>query len=68
MPDKTIKKKELFWFGLVPEGSNSYDYDSFEEFSSAPVFDGKSLNDIWDEIEILSIDSCDPDEQIATYL
>ncbi len=67
MPDKENKEKELFWYGLVPDGSEAYDYDSFQGFSSAPVFDGKSLKEIWEKVEIVSIDGCDPKDRLSTY-
>ena len=67
-PNKVDKEKELYWYGLVPDCSEAYDYDNFEEFSSAPVFEGKSLKQIWKKVQVLSIDSCDPQERIQSYL
>lgn len=67
MPNIENKKKEVYWYGLVPDGSEVYNYDNFCDFSSAPVFFGKSLTEIWDKIEILSIDGCDPEERISFY-
>lgn len=61
MPDRENPDKDCYWYGLVPDGSQAYDYDNFEDFSSAPVFEGKSLKEICDKIELLSIDSCTPD-------
>ena len=43
MPDREKKEKEIYWYGLVPDGSEAYDYDNFYDFSSASVFHGKSL-------------------------
>ena len=68
MPNEEDEEKDLYWYGLVTDGSESYEYDNFQDFSSAPVFDGKSLKKIWNRITILSIDGCDPDERIAAYL
>ncbi len=68
MPDKVDKEKALYWYGLVPDGLESYDYDNFQDFSSAPVFEGDSLKKIWSKIEILSIDGCDPEDRIKAYL
>ena len=68
MPDRENKGKEVYWYGLVPDGSEAYDYDNFQDFSSAPVFHGKSLKQIWTKVEVLSIDGCDPDERIHAYL
>ena len=67
MPDKTNKDKELYWYGLVHDCSESYDYDNFQDFSSATVFNGKSLKEVWGNIDILSIDGCDPEERIQTF-
>ena len=67
-PNESDKEKELYWYGLVPDGSEAYDYGNFEDFSSAPVFEGKSLKQAWDRIELLSIDGCDPEERVAVYL
>lgn len=67
LPDQATKK-DKFWYGLTPDGKNAYDYPTFEEFSSANVFDGKSLLEIWDNIIIESINSCNPMEMIESYL
>ena len=67
-PNKVDKEKELYWYGLVLDCSESYDYDSFQDFSSAPVFNGKSLKEIWKKVEILSIDGCVPADRIKLYL
>ena len=68
MPDKENAGKELYWYGLVPDGSEAYDYGNFQDFSSALVFDGKSLKEIWDKVDLLSIDGCEPKERISAYL
>lgn len=67
-PNTVDKEKESYWYGLVPDSSEAYDYDSFQDFSSAPVFNGKSLNEVWDHVELLSIDGCDPEDRIEIYL
>ena len=46
----------------------AYDFDNFHDFSTTPVFDGKSLKKIWNKVVILSIDGCDPQERIQAYL
>lgn len=68
MPDEHNKEKELYWYGLDPDGSEGYDYDNFQDFSCTPVFDGKSLKDVWDDIEIISLNGCDPENMIRQYL
>lgn len=66
--DENNKGKESYWFGLVPDGSEAYDYDNFQDFSSAPVFCGKSLEQIWYKVELLSIDGCDSKERLLAYI
>ncbi len=61
-------KRETFWFGLKEDGSEVYNFESFNIFSSAQVFNGKSLKEIWSDIEFLSIDGCEPEEIIQEYL
>ncbi len=66
---KTCNKNDVeYWYGLTADGSNAYEYDSLESFISAPVFCSKTLSEIWDKIEILSIDGCDPEERISFYI
>ena len=67
MPDREHKEKEIYWYGLVPEGTEAYSYSDFRDFSSAPVFNGKSLKEIWASVEVLSIDGCDPEERLFVY-
>lgn len=67
MPDEKTSKKEAYWYGLVPDGSEAYNYDNFQDFSSSSVFDGKSLKEIWDKVVVLSIDGCDPNERLTVY-
>ena len=61
-------KRETFWFGLNEDSSEAYDFENFNIFSSAQVFNGKSLKEIWSDIELLSIDGCEPEEIIKEYL
>lgn len=68
MPNKANRGKEVYWFGLAEDGSQAFEYDNFENFSSAPVFDGKSLKDIWNEIELISINGCEPEDVISKLL
>ena len=49
-----------FWFGLTQDRKEAYDYTSFEEMISSPVFMGKTLKEVWENIDILSVNSCEP--------
>ena len=75
MPKKPLSEKdsfrsgeEVYWFGLAPDGSKGYDFDNLSDFLNAPVFDGKSLKQVWDRVELLSIDGFDPETRIKTLL
>lgn len=58
----------IYWFGLTEDGSQAYDYDSFNEFVNAKVFYGKSLKEIWHLVSLVSIDACDINERLQFYL
>lgn len=60
--------KDLYWFGLVPDGSQAHDFYSFEELVSAKVFCGKSLKEVWDSIFLISIDASNVREVLPLYL
>lgn len=68
MPDDDNEGQELYWYGLKPDGSAGYDYGDPDAFFAAPVFDGRSLKEIWEKVEILSIDGMDPEERIRVYI
>lgn len=68
MPDKSDSEKDVYWYGLASDGSEAYEYDNYSDFSNALVFSGKSINEVWNHIEILSIDGCDPEERIRFYI
>ena len=68
MPDREHPEKDCYWYGLVPDGSQAYDYHNFEEFASAPVFEGKSLKDVCSKIELLSVNSCAPEPEILNAM
>ena len=62
-------KKDVFWFGLVPDGSQGYGYTSFEEFVNAKVFYGsKSLKELWDLVSIWSLDGGQIHETLPFFL
>ena len=63
-----MTRQAVYWYGLVPDGSQAYDCDSLHEFVDMPVFNGKSIKDIWDSIAIFSIDNCDVDSRLAQYI
>ena len=67
LPDKK-NGRDVYWFGLTADGKNAFDYPSFEEFSTAKVFDGKSLSEIWNTVTVEEIDGCEPMERLSAYI
>ena len=61
-------KRDEFWYGLTADGKNAFDFSSFDEMASAPVFDGLSLKEVWDHVVIEEIDGFDPEERILEYI
>ena len=68
MPDPEHQEQELFWFGLKPDGTEAWDYHSLFDFMSAPIFKGKTLCEISEKINVLSVDGTDPAERMRFYL
>lgn len=68
MPDRVDRNKEMYWFGLAQDGSKAYDYNNYIDFVNAPVFDGRSLKAVWDSVELLSVDGCEPEWRIKNLL
>lgn len=74
MPTKLLRKKdrwnkgkEVYWYGLAPDGSKAYDYNNFFDFSNAPVFDGESLKEVWERVELFCVDRVDPKMRIKEF-
>ena len=68
---KTINEEThqaVYWYGLTPDGSQSYDFDSLHDFVSAPIFHDKSIKERWDSITLIAIDGCSIDWRLAHYL
>ena len=59
---------DSYWFGLTSDGKHAYDYRTFDEMAAADVFDGKNLQEIWDDMELLSIDGLDPEDRASSYI
>ena len=65
---REVPIKADYWYGLMPDGSESYNFDSLHDFVNAPVFHGENIRDIWDCITLISIDGCDIDWRLTHYL
>lgn len=77
---KNSKKFQYVWFGasqnphkdnelLYQFGSKedniSCSFSSLDDFVNAKIFDGKSLKEIWDNVEIIALDCVSPEEYIT---
>jgi len=68
MPDRDNLGKELYWYGLVPDGSQAYDYAKLEDILNAEVFHGKSLCDVIEKVTWYSLDGCSIEERLLDYI
>lgn len=60
--------KLKYWYGLVPDGSQTYEYDNLENILNAKVFYGKSLYDVIDKITWFSLDGSSIEEMLPYYI
>jgi len=61
-------KMDCYWFGLVPDGSQAYDFDSFDAFVNAKVFYGdKSLKDVWNTVSLYSLGGGPADDMLPYF-
>jgi hypothetical protein len=56
-----------YWFASG-DGSTGADFYTIEELSTTKVIDGKSLRDIWDSVEISTINGCNIQDYIKYEL
>jgi hypothetical protein len=68
MPSKTDSKQELYWYGIVHDGSQAYDYNILDNILNAKVFDGQSMCEIIENITWHSLDGCSIEEMLPYYL
>lgn len=56
-------KTVVYWYGLTTDETDAFDYGEFENFINDKVFDGKSLAEIWKDVDIIEIDGYNPIEK-----
>lgn len=61
MPDSENPAKDVYWYGLVHDGSQAYDYDDLDDFLSAPVFHGQSLQQVWNQVTLETVNGGEPE-------
>jgi hypothetical protein len=68
MPDKSNLGKALYWYGLVSDGTQEYEYANMEDILSAKVFRDKSMSDVIDKVTWYSLDGCSIEERLQHYI
>lgn len=68
MPNRDEFGKEIYWYGLVPDGSQAYNYDKLEDILNAKVFNGKSMYDVIQKVTWYSLDGCSIEEMLSNYI
>lgn len=68
MPDRDNSGQEIYWYGLVEDGSQSYKYYKLEDILNAKVFNGKGMYDVIEEVTWKSLDGCSIDEMLSNYI
>ena len=68
MPNRDEPSKEVYWYGLVPDGSQAYEYEKLEDIINAKVFNGNSLCEVIDKTSWHSLDGCSIEERLPDYI
>lgn len=68
MPDDNKFGKEVYWFGLVEDGSQGYEYNTLDALITAKVFNGKSLSEIFNKIIWSTLDGSSFEERLSYYI
>ncbi|MDU5110967.1 MAG: hypothetical protein E6248_11005 [Clostridium sp.] len=68
MPDDNKFGKEVYWFGLVEDGSQGYEYNTLDDLITAKVFNGKSLSEIFNKIIWSTLDGSSFEERLSYYI
>lgn len=68
MADKKNMGKKIYWYGLVSDGSQAYEYNKLENILNAKVFHGKSLYDVIEKITWFSLDGSNIEEMLPYYI
>lgn len=62
-----LRGENPYWLGLVPDGSQAYDFATAEELMDANVFHGKSLRQLWPQVRFYTIGDIDPITWLSRY-
>lgn len=68
MPGKADLNEEIYWYGLVPDGSEAYNYSELRDMLNAKIFAGKSICDVIEKTTWYSLDGCNIEERLPDYI
>lgn len=67
LPNKDKENTEIYWYGLVSDGSQAFEYNKIEDILNAKVFCDKSICDVIGSINWYSLDGCGIEERLSYY-
>jgi hypothetical protein len=67
LSDKTKGNIEIYWYGLVSDGSQAFEYTELKDILNANVFYSKSICDVIENIDWYSLDGCGVEERLSYY-
>lgn len=62
-----LRGETPYWFGLVPDGSQTHEFSTAEELIDAKVFRGKSIRELWPKVRFYTIGDIDPTTWLSHY-
>lgn len=68
MPGRDNSSKEIYWYGLVSDNSQAYEYDELKNILGAKVINGKSICDVIERVNWYSLDGGSIEEMLPYYI
>ena len=59
---------DIYWCQINNEELSAYNFRSFEGLAQLPIVNYHTLEELWDRIEIHSIDGFPPRQRLSVYL
>lgn len=61
---KPVRKGPFYWVEIPDDSQEIRYYDTLKDFLSAPLYGGKTLEEVWNRVEILTLDGKEPRDVI----
>lgn len=68
LPSREEAPRDVYWYGLVSDGSQAFSFNSLEELLNATVFRGCCIIDLWERVTIDTIDNLNVEYRLPYYL